>query len=320
MSIPGSCPTNMLSLGTQLDAKSSSLTLSPSGLPASGFPPLLAGRVKVAIEPYSSNCEVFQVTAASAYTVNLAPSAARTHPAGASFAIIENGRITPQLFGAIANGGDCSAAINAAVGVAAATEVYLPAGEYGLSSTIKVERNNVKFCGDGDATRLKVSTNTMTPALLAVGSNIGIFDLTILGTQGDTSGTGVAARNCENFEMRRCRIEGFGGNGVYTSGGGDLLIEKNSIVGTSPNAGPPSASYKDENGIYCVSGGQNIRIIGNDISGTGQGVASDTTINRLLVASNTIHDLMQGDQGRSVRSIHAAPLRPFPVGWIADLE
>jgi hypothetical protein len=125
----------------------------------------LGGRVWVALEPYSSNCEVVAVTGASlsssgSRTVlgGLTPTIARQHLRGAPVAILESGVVTPQLFGFAAGMADATPFLQAAIDAVAAKRlgggtVYLPRGTYPIQTGITINEQ-VNLVGDGAATTL----------------------------------------------------------------------------------------------------------------------------------------------------------------------
>jgi parallel beta-helix repeat protein len=224
-------------------------------------------------------------------------------PAGRWRRVVE-GPMSVRWFGAKGDGvtpdqSAIEAAMTATAVAAISGEVFMPPGEYAISTTVTVTSpvNNITITGSGAVTKLLPKSRDFV-ALSASGlDEFHIRKLWIMAAKGDTSGSGVTLINCTNSSVRNCRISGFGVDAIYASGGANLLFDGNTIIGTSPNAGEPSGSGKNEYAIYCAAGAQNIRIISNDISGTGQGIGADQTIRRMLIEANTIHDLMRGDAG-----------------------
>jgi hypothetical protein len=95
-------------------------------------PPLqLAGRTWVAIEPYSANCEVCAVTGINRNEIDVWPPTAIDHPSGALVVFLEEGVVTPQLFG-FQRGADATPAIHAAI--AALTKLTTGAPDGGTCS------------------------------------------------------------------------------------------------------------------------------------------------------------------------------------------
>jgi hypothetical protein len=97
----GSTP-GYLSLSAPAPAGATHLVLAQTQLP----PALDAGVVWVAINPYTTDCEVVQVTGFVPTTqwTTVSPALTRSHPAGSLVVVLDDPRLTPQLFGAIANG------------------------------------------------------------------------------------------------------------------------------------------------------------------------------------------------------------------------
>jgi hypothetical protein len=72
--------------------------------------------VWLAIEPYTSNCEVLAVTNVTGTEVTVWPSTVQAHGSNAPAAFLEDGVLTPQLFGfSSTSTGDASVPINAAL-------------------------------------------------------------------------------------------------------------------------------------------------------------------------------------------------------------
>jgi hypothetical protein len=96
-SVPG-----YLSLFERAPAGATHLVLGHPQLP----PALDSGVVWVAINPYTTNCEVVQVTGfiPTKKWTKVSPALTKSHPAGSMVVVLDDLRFTPQLFGAVANG------------------------------------------------------------------------------------------------------------------------------------------------------------------------------------------------------------------------
>jgi hypothetical protein len=126
-------------------------------------PGVLQGRMWIAIDPYTNYCDLVAVTAVQGKQISFSPATAHTHEPGALIVPIEEGIVTPQLFGYV-RGADATAPINAAIAalqrLTSGTDVggactydaatgyceaggtlYLPRGTYRTTGTITVTQN-----------------------------------------------------------------------------------------------------------------------------------------------------------------------------------
>lgn len=127
LGLTGTGVTGTNSLAVQASVGAASISL------VTAMPPVMV-RTWIAIEPFSSNCELVKIVAISGSTISFAPALTRVHPTGSRVAIVEDGCATPQLFGALADGvnNDTGALLAA---IAASPNVILPRGIYNVGTS-----------------------------------------------------------------------------------------------------------------------------------------------------------------------------------------
>lgn len=139
--LTGTAITTPFSLTSNVSAGATSLPITQA------LTTTLAGRIWVAIDPYTTNCDVVKVTGISGQTLTT-EATQYSHSNGAWVAPLETAEATVQMFGAKGNGTyDDSSAIQAAadspIGV-----VLFPKGQYIVSSQILVRKAKI-FRGVG---------------------------------------------------------------------------------------------------------------------------------------------------------------------------
>lgn len=186
----GSITATRLTLASAISAGASSATVNEAlvGLIAAG------GQKYIAINPYTTSCDVVAVSHAtgSSLTFNTATSAVRnTHAVGSQILVMEDNEVTPQMFGAVADGiTDDAPAINAAL--AATGRVLLPPGcTYAIESPITVNdgtaytRNRGFEIRGGRGTIYSADPRTIIKAMPSFDSTKAMI---VVGEDADTSG------------------------------------------------------------------------------------------------------------------------------------
>jgi hypothetical protein len=268
--VTGNGLTGTLSLYTRLAMYGTSATV--IGTLLNNSPSSMAGRVWVAVDPYGPNCEVFQVASitpqGTTFVLAFVPGqkAQLPHGVGAYVAIIEDGVVTPQLFGAYADGSNASittAAIQSALN--ATGNVYISPGTYSISSNITIPANAV-LSGAGPSSLLQLlasarlvagnvstgnhavlcdfkcwSNSASCPSAIQLTN---VFEFTIErmyfdgGTLAFTTGAidieGTYPNNNAQIRILSCAIQGAAGDGIHVAddwGAGGILIAHNNIQG-----------------------------------------------------------------------------------------
>lgn len=167
--ITGSGLTNALTISSSIASGATSVSVTPSlsATQRAG----LTGRTWIALDAFTTNCEVVAVTSVSGSTITFSPATTKSHNSGAAVAVLEQLVLAPQLFGAQANGlADDTGAIQAAYGALVAQVVadqdaglkgvggtlYFPAspGPYMMSQTLSLSPSfAIDIRGDGWSTK-----------------------------------------------------------------------------------------------------------------------------------------------------------------------
>jgi len=215
-----------------------------------------------------------------------APSAAPSiQPA--QWAPVGHAPVDLKSFGARGDGiSDDTAAFQAAVNAAAGGTLLVPAGDYSVG-TVHLTSGSTHIVGAGPSSRLVARMPDSAVMVIGDCDHAWIEKLQIVAAAGDRTGVGVSATGSRFLSVVGCTLFGFGRAGILTRGGSDIALKGNVIVGNG------DAATQDSNGIYCASGSganSNVRVEGNDVSRTGQGIASGP-LQKLTVVGNTIHDI-----------------------------
>lgn len=251
-----------------------------------------------------------------------------------SFSMINGACINVRDFGAIGDGvTDDTAAIQAAINAAidsteqrtwaqnysgsidpasVAIKVYLPAGEYLVSSTLTAQ-GALYMEGDGDLASVIVQSSSFTgDHVLAVGFTVGSTAAELFWTWGGrlanfkivgngTSKTGVFswrqhAYSFENVRVSQCAV-GIWIEGGYTGLVQNCTVMKNTVGMRASVANSPSPIYEEPNDItflrcnvyqnttgYEIDNSTNINIIGGVIQyHTGAGINCTQTVRQLYL-------------------------------------
>jgi hypothetical protein len=173
-----------------------------------------AGRSWLAIDAYGVDCEIVKIVGVTDGGVDVSPAIRRAHHINARVVVLERPEVTPQLFGATADGTGLNdtaaiqAAMNAPVGL-----VLFPAGHYVVRSPITITSAKIlRGVGTGGA-----GVVTPTPR-----SNGAIIDSDFPGSRGDlftiTGVPGVVEQGTgggfENLTIRQAFGSGTGAQGT----------------------------------------------------------------------------------------------------------
>lgn len=166
---------------------------------------------------------------------------------------VHDGNIDIRWFGAVDGALDSTAAIQAAIDYAALHDftVVIPAGEYGIVSTINL-KDNTKIVGSssksvlfGQATTVSVSSSSRTNVLLR--------DLLL----GGTSATQLKLDSSKNVKLERVSVTGASINfgsltaGIWIEGGGNITLDNVRWYG---NGLPASTNQGDYNLVVNFGG------------------------------------------------------------------
>lgn len=224
-------------------------------------------------------------------------------PLSSGVASTAMGVISPRLPDEVV--GDWGAAIQAAIdaaGAAGGGRVYLPAGNYEISSKLEL-RSGVILCGDGHATRLFTTQTGLGQPTIVRAEGIRDFAIEDINLQGsginnnETTYAVSITDGCYSGRVVRCFVSR-AYIGIYV---GDVSKKPSSNILVSGN----QISDVGLNGIGVNSGGEFVRVIDNNISRCGS-VASISNIGagieyrsgRIGACSNNIVvDCSFGDPG-----------------------
>ncbi len=157
--------------------------------------------------------------------------------------------VNVQQYGATGDGTtDDTAAIVACIAANPGRAIYFPAGTYKITSTITVTSAGTKLFGDGiNVTYISnAATNgdaiVFTPATITTNatylSSCGFFGMTIIRSNGATSGAGLRLTQCEGFILSDTKVYQFP-EGITVEGGQQNKLDRFTVwfFNGSPVAG-----------------------------------------------------------------------------------
>ncbi|HYW01114.1 MAG TPA: right-handed parallel beta-helix repeat-containing protein [Candidatus Acidoferrum sp.] len=175
------------------------------------------------------------------------------------------------------------------------TKIYLPAGNYSVSNSIKVSQSNVEIYGDGPSTILRLNDNVLRDMLLFVSANnFHVHDLQLDGNRlnqpftppttrygGAVNISGIDAWNCSDGLIENCFIHDCRTFGVLYSQCTSCSIQDNHMQNC------------DANGVTIdnSTGGSGCVVRRNFVDGASDvGITGSDAVN-YLVEKNTIKNV-----------------------------
>jgi hypothetical protein len=224
-----------------------------SQIPLNATPPsAFAGRVWIALDPYTPLCEVLAVTGVGTNLVDVSPSPLLMHHGLARVAFLEEGTVTPQLFGAqvettgatpadsalffqnainalarlvgtgTSDAGSCSpAGACPSQTCTAGGTLFLPRGTYTIGQTLNLpEHINVR--GDGPASILAYGGNDVAivwqptdPQIVGIVAALSSFQIR---SSAPSTVAAIRIHNAYSASVEDVVIDGNGGTGFTRAG------------------------------------------------------------------------------------------------------
>jgi hypothetical protein len=201
-----------MGLSGSIPAGSTTATLTAS------LPSTLANRVWIAFDPYTSGCEIAKLTGYGS-TISFTPAVQNAHTSGAYVTLLEEGVLTPQLFGATGDGtstsdnGALRLAVNAAARAGLGT-ISVPPGVYQITQTVPIYTAvRIVGLGSGPGGNSTVGNNDEHGAILEHNFTGDLFS--VQGVLDD--GTASVGTAFENLLLRQSWGNGTGNANVSTA-------------------------------------------------------------------------------------------------------
>lgn len=177
-------------------------------------------------------------------------------------------------------------------------ELCFPPGAYGLHGVVTLRnKRDVRILGPSTVVQLRKATRSL---YIVDCDGVTISDLNFVGAGDEIAGpaagfngvAGIYLQHCANVVICQCRLSNHGGGGIRWHGDNDgICITQCTVRGLGSPAICGGANRSDGAiGITAQSHDDNVRILGNDISGHAFGIFLYET-NAAIIANNIVHDI-----------------------------
>jgi len=215
-----------------------------------------------------------------------------------------------KSFGAVANGANDTAAIEAALsaaGNAAPSTVYFPSGTYLVESALQAP-SNVRWLGDGmDSTEIQLSKNINGSMVGGAQQNVQFEKLTLNANGKTDSHPLLLVPSASNLRLQSVRIKAWGVPALEAHNASGLYIDASELIENGSFYGSSRQIFMTNNrfrmtgygeSVVWLSGGRDLSMLGNDLANADESRDDGQGIGRFFVGQGhfgSMENLYWGD-------------------------